>query len=183
MNNHVKFTDVWDNADAFVSQYMANPTRIQVMQIEEATATTLYYLLYSRYGNSPIANLDIYQFKFKLWSIIAQYGPTWEKQLDMQQKLRAMTDDELMLGSKIIYNHAYNDGSSPSTDSLEETPYINEQNTTNNKKNKLQAYNELMTLLQTDVTDYFLNKFKPLFKKIIVPGICFREIEDEGDEE
>lgn len=180
--DHITFSDVWESSVAFVGDYMSCPLRVPSMQITEASATTLFYLLYSKYGNNSIANLDVYQFKAKVWATIAQYGPTWEKQLEMQQTLRHMTDDELMLGSKIIYNHAYNDGSEPSTDSLEETPYINEQNTTNNKKNKLQAYNELMTLLQTDVTEYFLNKFKKLFKTIIVPTHVMY-CSDEGDEE
>lgn len=168
MNSHFIFTDIFNNATTFLNEYKANPTYVNTNKISDANAMTLYYLLYSKYGNSSIANDDVTQFKFKLWTTIFQFGPTWEKQLDVQYILRNMSEADLMKGAKVIYNHAYNDGSSPSTSSLEETEYINEQNTTNNKKNKLTAYAELMELLATDVTQYFLDKFKPLFKRIIV---------------
>ena len=42
----------------------------------DANATTLYYLLYARYGNSHIVNTDENQFTYKLFSTIFMYGPT-----------------------------------------------------------------------------------------------------------
>lgn len=71
----VLFTDVWDNAAEFVSDYKSSGLYDTNNKISDTSATTLYYLLYARYGNSPLANRDITQFQYKVFSIIFQYGP------------------------------------------------------------------------------------------------------------
>lgn len=48
-----------------------------------------------------------------------------------------------MTGSKSIYNHAFNPSNEPSTASLDELDYINEQNTSNVKRSKIDAYGML----------------------------------------
>ena len=161
-----KFTDFYPNAKDFVNDYhlCGIPSTIT-----DDTATTLYYLLYARYGNSHIISSDENQFKYKMFSIIFQYGPTWEKRLDIQNKLRNLTEDELMIGTKAIYNTANNPGTEPSTGSLEELPYINNQNTTGYKKSKMDAYANLLALLDTDVTEDFIKKFGKLFITILEP--------------
>jgi hypothetical protein len=78
-----------------------------------------------------------------MFSVIFQYGPTWEKKLDIQEKLRDLTEAEILAGAKAIYNHAFNPETTPSTASLEELNYINDQNITNYKKSKLEAYSIL----------------------------------------
>lgn len=79
------FTEVFEDAATFVYTY--NHIGIPVT-ISDANATTLYYLLYARYGNTPIANYDEEQFKYKIFSVVFQYGPTWEKRLSVQKTLR-----------------------------------------------------------------------------------------------
>ena len=83
--------------------------------------------------------------------------------------MRELTSDQLLEGAKAIYNHAYNPSTTPSTASLTELTYINDQNTTNYKKSKMDAYTQLWNLLATDVTEYFLDRFSVLFKKFISP--------------
>ena len=80
-----KFTEIYDNVDKFINDYktVGIPTTIT-----EETARTLYYLLFARYGNSNIANNDETQFKYKLFSNIFMYAPTWEKRLEIQQTLK-----------------------------------------------------------------------------------------------
>lgn len=131
---------------------------------------TLYYLLYAKYGNSPIANYDENQFVYKVFGIVFQYGPSWQKRLDIQKKLREISDDDLLKGAKAIYNHAYNPETQPGTQTLEELTYINDQNTTNYKKSKMDAYTQLWNLLATDVTEEFINRFNICFKKFVKPG-------------
>ena len=164
----VKFTDVWQTAESFVSDYKNNGIETT---ISDKTATTLYYLLYSRYGNSVLASSDTNRFKYDVWSTIFSYGPTWEKRLEIQNKLRNLTDDELFTGATQIYNHAYNPGTAPSTSTLDELTAINEQNTSKNKKGKMDAYAMLIALLETDVTESFLDKFKKLFLKVVQPEL------------
>ena len=164
----VKFTDVWQTAESFVSDYKNNGIETT---ISDKTATTLYYLLYSRYGNSVLASSDTNRFKYDVWATIFSYGPTWEKRLEIQDKLRNLTDDELFNGATQIYNHAYNPGTAPSTNTLDELTAINEQNTSKSKKGKMDAYAMLIALLETDVTESFLDKFKKLFLKVVQPEL------------
>ena len=81
------FTDIFDDAGTFVYYYknIGIPTTIS-----DQNARTLYFLLYARYGNTPIANYDEEQWKYKIFSVVFQYGPTWEKRLSMQETLRNM---------------------------------------------------------------------------------------------
>lgn len=161
-----KFTDFYPMAQDFINDYHLNGIPAT---ITDDSANTLFYLLYARYGNSHIINSDENQFKYKLFSIVFQYGPTWEKRLDIQNKLRNLTEDELMRGTKAIYNTANNPGTEPSTGSLEELQYINSQNTTGYKKSKMDAYANLLALLDTDVTEDFIKKFGKLFITILKP--------------
>lgn len=175
----LKFTDVWGEATDFLSDYKDNgiPTTIT-----EYSVQTLYYLLYSRYGNSTVASSDIYRFKYNVFSIIYQYGPTWEKRLDIQKKVRELTDTDLFTGNTQIYNKALNPSTDPTTQTLEELEYINEQNTTKSKRGKLDAYAMQLSLLQTDVTGDFLDKFKRLFLTVVQPELSLWYI-TEGDDE
>jgi hypothetical protein len=99
------------------------------------------------------------------------YGPSWAKRLDIQDKLRKLTEEELLTGGRAIHNHAYNDGSQPTTASLEALDYINDQNTTNYKKSKMEGYEMLATLIETDVSKEFIDKFRPLFLKFVSPEV------------
>ena len=86
-------TDVWSDASGFLTDYQnaGIPTTIS-----NQNATTLYYLLYAKYGNTPIANYDENQWKYKMFSVIFQYGPTWEKRLDIQTTLRGLQLSDLL---------------------------------------------------------------------------------------
>lgn len=161
-----KFSDIYDNVEAFIADYKTNGIPAT---IKESTVNVLYYLLYANYGNSTIASSDINRFQYKLFSLIWQYGPTWEKRLDIQEKLRNLSDDEIFTGSSTIYNHAMNPGTEPSTTTLDELTYINDQNTTKFKKGKLEGYSLLIDLLKTDVTKEFIDRFKKLFLNIVEP--------------
>lgn len=93
------FTNIYKNINEFLTDY--NGIGIPAT-INTTNATTLYYLLYGKYGNSPIANMDVNQFKYKLFSIIWQYGPTWEKRLDIQSTLRNFTEADLKAGAQRV---------------------------------------------------------------------------------
>ena len=180
----VLFTEVWDDVESFMEDFSSSPFSDC---ITSQNANLVFYLLYAKYGNSPIANRDINQFKYKVFGTIFQFGPTWEKRLDIQTKLRAISDDDLLKGSKAIYNAALNPSTTPSTSTLEELTYINSQNTTNYKKSKMDAYAQLWELLSTDVTGEFINKFRICFKQFVAPEqpliyVTEDDSEDETDE-
>ena len=177
-----KFTDIYSSYSAFKTDYDASALAGAISESNPDNLQILYYLLYAKYGNNHITNLDENQFKYKLFSIIWQYGPTWEKRLEIQGNLRNLlnvaNEADLLAGAKAIYNHAFNPSTDPSTQSLTELTYINDQNTTNYKKSKMDAYTQLWGLLATDVTEDFLEKFRPLFKKFISPFTILYESEE-----
>ena len=170
------FTDIYDKVDTFVADY----NTINLGGLTDPTLVTkLFYLLYAKFGNSPIANLDENQFKYKLFSTVFMYGPAWEKRLDIQNEIRNLSADDLLQGAKAIHNHALNPETDPSTADLTELTYINEQNTTNYTKSKMDAYGQLWRLVSTDVTAEFLAKFNDCFKKFVKPANPLIYVTDE----
>lgn len=174
-----KFADIWPSADAFIQDYQASaiPQKLKV-----ADATTLYYLLYARYGNSSIANSDENQFKYKIFSTIYIGGATWAKKQEIQDKLREMPEDDILAGTKAIYNHAFNPQTAPTTDTVDELEYINEQNTTKYKKSKLDGYALLWAILNDGVTERFLREFRYHFLVVVEPQVPLWYVTDiSGD--
>ena len=181
MNNHRTFNEIYPTLSDFITDY--NNCGIPPV-ISETNANTLFYLLSASYGTWQIASDTSDVFALKLFQVIWQYGPTWEKRLDIQSKIRNLSDEEIQLGSKAIYNRALNPGTEPSTNSLDELNAILEQNTTNYKKSKLEAYTQVWLLLENDVTQDFLNRFKPLFSKwnLDSRAIYIERSEDDNNE-
>ena len=140
-------------------------------KLKDESLTTLFYLLYARYGNSHIASFDENQFLYKLQSIVFMYGPTWEKRVEIQDKLRALKEQELLKGSEAIYNSANAPGTELAglVDASGKVDYISGQNTTAYRKSVMEGYATLLNLLETDVTKEFIDKFQHLFLKIVEP--------------
>ena len=159
------FADIFPDYPTFA----ADVENSKLNKLDPAHLEIAYYLLYARYGNNPIANSDENQFRYKLFSFLFMYGPTWSKRLDVQEKLRDLSEEEIITGSKAVFNHAANPSTSPSTSSLEELIYIDNQSTSNYKKSKLEGYSLLLSLLETDVTEEFIGKFKKLFITVVLP--------------
>ena len=175
------FTQVWDKYDSFKKDYD------ELMPLLVGGATVLsddniratYYLLFARYGNTPIVNYDETQFKMKVFALMSIYGPTWEKKKALQIKFRELSDTELLQGAKQIYNHAFNPSTEPSTQQLEELTHINDQNVTNNKKSKMEAYSILWANLHVDSTDEYMNKFKNCFSRFVGDQYPIIYVEEE----
>lgn len=158
------FTEIYEDYAAFSADKNTYfPLKISNTS-QKDNLEIVYYLLYAKYGNSPIANLDENQFKAKLWATIWQYGPAWEKRVDIQDELKALTSSDLLTGSYAINKHAFNPGTEPSAEDLN---YVNEQNTTQYKKSKMDAYGQLWSLITSNVTEEFMLKFKKLFQSAV----------------
>ena len=142
------FCEIWDSSDSFLADYNNTGTEFtnQVPPvITQQNALMTYLLLFSRYGNNPIANYDVNQFKNKIFTIIWQYGPAWEKRLSMQEDIRNLTLQEITQGTKTdwssegsqsqnnsgtdttINNHAFNPSTAPTTQTTNELDYIDQQ--------------------------------------------------------
>ena len=180
------FNEIYGELTAFTDDFNFYKTAGLNPNFVTATSiNTIFYLLSAKFGNSHIANSDENQFKLKLFSYIFQFGPYWEKKLSIQSTLRGLTEAQLLEGSKQINNHSYNPSTAPSTDTLDELTTTNEQTATKFKKSRLDAYGLLSELLEKDVTEEFLNKFKKLFLVIVEPQLPLWYITDinQGDEE
>ena len=174
----VRFCDVYDNVNDFLSDYANNgipktiPTGNETpAPATNGTAKVLFYLLYGRYGNSIIASSDTEQFKYRLFSIIFQGGLGWSKKLEIQQKLSALdlSSDDWLIGSTQIYNHANNPSTTPDTQTFDEIEFIDDQNVTKTRKGKLEGYFVLKELIDQDVTNEFIKKFNTLFLQVVEP--------------
>lgn len=161
-----KFSDIWPAVEGFINDYNQSGLYTQNNRISQASTSVIYYLLYAEYGNSTIASFDEQQFKMQVFKTIFEYGPTWEKELEVQNALRSLTAEELETGSKQIFNTALNPGTAPTTDELD---MVSQQNVTKTKRSKVESYAMLLTLLKTDVTSRFITHFKKYFLQIVLP--------------
>lgn len=163
------FSQIWADYAAFKADYDALIVGFadNTAPLTENGLKTTFYLLYARYGNNPLANSDINQFKMMIFSNIYAYGPTWEKKQAIQKTIRALTETDLLTGAKQIYNHALNPSSAPSTSALTELEYINDQNTANYQKSKMEAYSILWNILNSEATRDYIDKFKNCFSMFV----------------
>lgn len=167
------FSDVFEDSDTFISEFKTTPfyrTPVSTM-LTDTTLELVFILLYNKYGNNQIVNNSVNQFKSKLYGILWATGPVWLEKLKIQEKIWGLgldDDSEIYKGSTAIYNHAMHPETEPSTDTDEELPYINDQNTTKYKKSKLEGLMLLANTLNDRLTDDFINKFRRLFKVFTV---------------
>lgn len=174
------FSEIYESVNDFV--YDFNNIGITKM-ISVENAMTLYYLLYARHGNDPIANYDENQFKFKLFTLIWQYGAEWQKKLEIQANIRALTEADIREGGESISNHASNPNTSPETNAYEALTYIDSQNAMKGKISKIDAYLKQWNLLDSNLTEDFLIRFNILFKKFVKPGTFIYVSEEDEDDE
>lgn len=173
------FMEIFLNETNFATEY--NNSGVPVTLTDD-NLNTLFYLLYARYGNSHIASSDENQFKYKLFSLIFMYGPAWQKRLELQLAAAALNIQEVMNdGGSAIYNHAYNPSSLPTTQTTNELDYINDQNVTKYKKSKVDAIATINALVETDVTEEFIGKFKKLFLTIVEPELPLWYVSEEDN--
>lgn len=193
MGLHVKiqyttktFSQVWEDYSAFSTDYNALMPLVSggvASPLTSDNVKALFYLLYAKYANTPIIATDDMQWKMKMMGTIMTYGPTWQRKKAIQVSMRALEEADLIQGAKQIYNHAFNPSTEPSTASLEELTHINDQNTSNNKKSKMEAYSILWANLHVDATDEFINKFNKHFCRFVgdqFPTIFITEEEEEA---
>jgi hypothetical protein len=165
-------TTIWPDLASFKSDYTAIMGIIGGANVlTESNQNALFYLMYSKHGNDPIMNQDVNQFKFKFFAVVFEFGGQWQQKLKIQRHLESLelNSDDIMIGNKNIYNRAMNPSTKPTTATLNELTYINEQNTANTKRGKLDALQYLWEMLKATPTEDFLKKFDKLFAKFVRP--------------
>ena len=137
----------------------------------KGTMTTLYYLLWARYASSHIRSDYPQQWKMKIMMTVFEYGPTWSKRLEIQEKVRNMSDDEIQKGTIMTYHCAMNPDGAPTTDTWDTLQGINSQNKNLYQRGKLDSYAYIDQILKADVTRDFIEKFKKFFDIMAAPGM------------
>ena len=106
------------------------------------------------------------------WSIrlTGRISPASPTSPVMQQSVgRAMSIDDAIQGAVSINNQSLNPSEAPVADSDTILKTINTQVVNKYNKSKVEGYQYLIDLLETDVTKIFLDRFKVLFLKIVAP--------------
>lgn len=184
-HNNYTFLEIYPESANFIADYKACeiPTTIS-----EDNLKILYFTLVGRKGNDSILSNSIGQFKYQLFTLIWQYGPYWEKQLEIQGKLRGLTEAEILDGSTQQYNSAANTATPISQDAAKHTgtlskaelPYVNSQEATLNTRSKVDGYGLFGNVLKTDVSQRFFNEFDKLFQFMSSPFVLLYCDENEN---
>lgn len=142
---------------------------------------TIYLLLMGEYGSSAIMNMSEDLFRVRLFTRIMSYGPQFERELDVQKKLLELSDEDLQISAKAIYNTSMNPSQKPTTNSLEELPTVNQQSVTTHKRSQLDAWDYLGNLLDADLTRRFIKRFDGLFVVMLKTNnpLYYKTMEDE----
>jgi hypothetical protein len=163
------FTDIFPDFDTFKQHYKDNELDTIGTEdvLSESSLKTLYYLLYARYGDRSILFYDTNQFIYAVFSLVYMYGPTWQRRVALQSKIRNLTDDEIVSSDATSHTHAYN----PGTLNTDDINYINEQNKTKRTRSKMEGLALASSLLEKDVSKEFVDKFASLFRRGVI-NIC-----------
>lgn len=171
MYNTETFSQIYPTFESFKDTFDNDFDKYAKDCISENSLKTLYWLLYSRYGENPIVNLTINIFKSKIVAITFQKGPTWERKLSLQKSLRDLSEDDLLTGARTILNRAEHDEGEPGTDTDELLGYINLQNVSKMRRSKIDAYSFLQDILKSDVTEEFISSYAKLFSRFVSPTV------------
>jgi hypothetical protein len=186
--NQQRFCEIYPAVNDFLADFerMSSDTTRSILgipvKLTDADLMTTYYLIFSRFGNTAInTNFDLARWKMNLQTIIYSYGPEYFKKMEIQDNIRNLTLSDLQTGAKTIMNTAMNPEVEPSTASLEELNYINQQNTSNSKLSQVDAYGLQWDMMHSRLTEEFIAKFKPLFSKFTLRDkpLWLYEEEDE----
>ena len=178
--NKKKLTDIWDSQKAFIEDCKNNDIPLK---ITEENCGVLYSMLYAKFGNSPIANYDVNQFKYKVYATIFKYGGEWERKVYIQDKLRELDENEILKANQTIINHAANPDVAPDTKQTDELAFVSDQNVSKQQLSKLNAYQFYMVALESDYHDEFLKKFEPFFSKFVDSSCEAVYCSDDDEEE
>lgn len=167
------FLDIFPTEESFITNWNSSGLT-DMAALPVGSISIIYTLLVARYGNSHITGNNEDLWKKRISATIFQFAPTWEKKLEIQKKLRELNDTELLTGSKVVYDKSYN----PSTvieggpnNEFGEIDTVNEQTKSKNVRSKMEAYAMLTDLLDRDITEEFITRFKTLFRRVIAPTV------------
>lgn len=177
------FGDVFPDFETFedkIAEAMTVPYLDEEHHPLAPTPEVIYVMLAAEYKNSHVASSDEGRFVLKCAALLYQYAPQFQKEMETQAKLRAMTDDELLSGAEMIANDAAHPASHIDVDDHEKIDTVNGQRTSWEKKDITRGYAELFALLDAELPSRFVERFRRLFLVSVAPlaPLLYPEIED-----
>lgn len=172
-STRLKFKDVFTNQNDFINAvgYLESDGTIYegtskvTPVLSDDQTYQCYYLLMSRYYDSTFKLTDKDSIARRFGAILASYGAVWAKHKEINQKVRNMSEDEIIEGQTSVSNNASNPSIEPSTQTLEELTYIDNQLVNKTKRSKLNAYEQFKDMIDSEKDEWLINKFKDLFIK------------------
>ena len=164
-------TDYYATYEQFKSYYNEYAPLIKTnILLDEEHIRRTFYLLYAEYGNSKAcgSGYDLTQWLLRLFNIMIDKGEVWQVKDNIQNELKSLdlNSNILLEGDKTILNIALHPNQPPSTSTLTELDHINQQNTSNKKRGKLEGLSTLWGILRTDLNKIYIRQFSVLFSKI-----------------
>ena len=153
----------------------------RLIEDEMYNISTIYVLLLSRYANDPIKSADEERFKLELDSIIWMHAPEWQRNMQIADKVLALTEEQIKTGATTIINHALHPADEPSTDTPQILPYIDDQNATTVIGDDFQMVSQYRMMEKENATTRFLDKFKKLFITVAYPAETLAYCTEEED--
>lgn len=167
------FSDRFSNYQEFKRKYDESPMEDRLIHDEGYGAyqlDTIYALLASRYWADHMKSNNGDMFELRLFQIIWQHGPKWQRDMKLYDKVRNLTEDEMSIGSKSIHNHAQHPDTAPDNDSVKALPFIDSQNVTTYIKSPRDRNIDILELENSEITENFISRFSILFRDILYPA-------------
>lgn len=110
------------------------------------------------------------------------YGPSWAKELELQQQLRGLTNEQLSEGTVRLNNTVLNEGTVVD-DPKQLLGRLNDQRASITQRGTIEQINSVLMLLKDDVTENFIDRFKPIFAIVTTPSNeLLYEVDDDVDD-
>lgn len=175
--------DIYSDYETFINDFNTFKDLQQISFKNAEFLKHIYLILLGEYASSSISNMSVDQFKIRFWTRVNQYGPQYERELEIQKDLIGLTEKDLEESSSVIYNSAINPASTVEDPSSTLIKELNTQNTTFHKRSKLDAYAYLKSLLDKNLSSEFVSKFKGLFTYIYAgPQLYYKTYISEEDD-
>ena len=166
---NMTFSDIYPSAEEFMEDAQGLAAKLIPEDFTPDSLEITYYLLLARYANSSIAAADVNRFKLQLFSLIYQFGGTWQKKVELQKKIRTLAETEARKSNVQINNHAYNPATQTSTTAFDPLKHIDQKSAATQTKGLLETYAQIGLLLDDSITEDFISHFKKLFLWFVSP--------------
>jgi hypothetical protein len=171
------FADRFPDYATFLEKYTTSGLTGRLEIEGEYGLETIFNLLAIKYCDDHMKSSNPGIFELKVFKLIWEHGPKWQRDMKLYDQLRNLTNTELSIGSQAVHNHAEHPDAAPVTTSVEGIGFIDSQNVTTYVKSPKDRVVEILELENSTLTEEFLAKFSPLFTDILYPsGSTYFEI-------